>query len=123
MARMAWTVTNKYSDANHHPVAVIGNDKSRRTIIVSAKAGKEICLNAENSFDPDDNPLSFVWQFYKEPSSYKGNLLLESHNTEKTRILIPGEARGKTIHIILKVSDNALPNLCSYRRIVINVKG
>ena len=30
---------------------------------------------------------------------------------------------GKTIHIILKVSDNALPNLCSYRRIVINVKG
>ena len=60
---------------------------------------------------------------YPRTSAPEPDLLLESPNTERTHILIPEEARGKTIHIILKVSDNAQPNLCSYRRIVINVKG
>ena len=41
-ARMLWTVTNDYSRANHHPVAVIDNDKSRRIITMTARSGKEI---------------------------------------------------------------------------------
>lgn len=121
-ARMLWTVTNDFSKANHHPVAVVNNDKSRKILYVSAKAGKEICLNAEKSYDPDGDSLSFDWQFYQEPSTYKGNLNFSAPVGSLTRLLIPNDASDKTIHVILKVSDNAATPLCTYRRIIIKVK-
>lgn len=120
-ARMLWTVTNDYSKANHHPVAVVDNDKSRQIITKTVKSGKEIQLNSKNSYDPDGNFLVYDWQFYKEPSSYKGNLQFENQNAAVTRLFIPNDAKGKTIHVILKVSDNHSSPLCAYRRIIINV--
>ncbi len=120
-ARMLWTVTNDYSKANHHPVAVVDNDKSRQIITKTVKSGKEIKLNSKKSYDPDGNTLVYDWQFYKEPSSYKGNLQFENQNAAVTRLLIPDDAKGKTIHVILKVSDNHSTPLSAYRRIIINV--
>lgn len=71
--------------------------------------------------DTDCNTLVYDWQFYKEPSSYKGNLQFENQNAAVTRLLIPDDAKGKTIHVILKVSDNHSTPLCAYRRIILNV--
>ena len=121
-ARMLWTVTHDFSQANHHPIAAINNDKSRRIITINAKSGKEIRLNASKSHDPDGDALGYEWQFYKEPSSYKGDLQLNGQNTPSMRVLIPNDAKGKTIHVILKVSDNHTTPLFAYRRVVINVR-
>ncbi len=121
-ARMLWTVTNDYSKANHHPVAIVNNDKSRQTITVTAKSGKEMLFDAAMSYDPDGDTLKYDWQFYKEPSSYKGNLQLLNHDMPCMRLFIPDDARGNTIHVILKVTDMNRSALCSYRRIIIEVK-
>lgn len=120
-ARILWTVTNDYSKANHHPVAVVDNDKSRQMITITAKSGKEIRLDASMSYDPDGDSLKYDWQFYKEPSSYKGNLQFLHHDTSCMSLFIPNDARGNTIHVILKVTDKNRSPLCSYRRIIINV--
>ena len=121
-ARMLWTVTNDYSRANHHPVAVIDNDKSRRIITMTARSGKEILLDAGKSYDPDGDSIVYNWQFYKEPSSYKGNLQFKGRNTPSLRLFVPDDAKGKTIHVILKVADNHTTPLFAYRRVVINVR-
>lgn len=121
-ARMLWSVTKECSQANHHPVAAIDNDKSRRMIALTAKSGQEIQLDASKSYDSDGDVLVYEWQFYKEPSSYKGNLQFTNPNTAITRLFIPTAAKGKTIHVILRVSDNRPTPLFAYRRIVINVK-
>ena len=121
-ARMLWTTADDYSKANHHPVAIIKNDRSRKTLNIKAKAGKDLTLDAGKSFDPDGDSLKYEWQFYKEPSSYKGDLNIFGKNHSSSQISIPYEARGTTIHIILKVEDKAPVSLCSYRRIIITVK-
>ncbi len=121
-ARMLWTVTNDYSKANHHPVAAIKNDKSRQIINMTAKSGKEIILDAGDSYDPDGDALIYDWQVYKNPSTYKGNIRFSGQNTPCIRLFIPNDAKGNTIHVILKISDNCPTPLCTYRRIVINVR-
>lgn len=37
-------------------------------------------------------------------------------------IMIPDDAKGKTVHIVLKVTDNGKPSLTSYRRIVLECR-
>ena len=120
-ARMIWTTSNHYEKANHHPIAVIGKDKTTNVIIKKVNTNKVINLDASHSSDPDNNELSYEWSFYKEPSSYKGHL--EFNGTkDKISIPIPIEAKGKNIHLILRVSDNGVPSLTAYRRIILECK-
>ena len=121
-ARMDWSVTNKYENANHQPVAVLNGDKSRHVLEITASAGKEIELNANGSGDPDGNSLSYSWSFYDEPSSYDGTVAIQGINTSSAKVEIPEDARGKTIHIILEIHDNGSPNLYAYRRMIVNVQ-
>ena len=47
---------------------------------------------------------------------------IEDQAAQKTKVEIPEDASGKTIHIILELNDNGQPNLYAYRRVVIEVK-
>ena len=118
-ARMKWTVASSYEEANHHPVAVVNKDKTTDALLKSVKAGSTLKLDASRSSDPDGDALSYEWIFYKEPSSYKGTLSI-APTSEKQEFSIPVEAKGKTIHLILRVTDNGSPALTSYRRVVLN---
>ncbi len=120
-ARMIWTVTNNYGEANHHPIAVIGTDKSTCAIYKNVKCGETIKLDASRSSDPDGDQLSYQWFFYQEPSTYIGNLTLDGQG-DKLTIHIPSDASGSTIHIILRVSDGGIPSLVAYRRLIVKVK-
>lgn len=121
-ARMQWTQTNKYANANHHPIAVVNGDKSRQIIELEAKAGAEIVIDAKGSHDPDADSISYQWDFYKEPSSYKGNIEMKGLHTSKLTLRVPQDDFKNTIHIILKINDNhAINPLCAYRRVVINI--
>lgn len=121
-ARMKWSVTPAFDAANHHPRAVIGKDRSTRTIHKKVKAGSTLNLNAHRSSDPDGDTLSFQWIHYLEPSSYKGTLTFDG-TRERLSLTIPSEAKeGDTIHLILRVTDNRTPRLTHYRRVVVEVK-
>lgn len=51
-ARMQWSITPDYSNANHHPLAAIGKDISTRIVNRTVKPGERVTLNAEKSYDP-----------------------------------------------------------------------
>ncbi|MCA9127242.1 MAG: DUF1593 domain-containing protein [Planctomycetales bacterium] len=121
-ARMDWSITNKYSDANHHPIAIVNGDSSRKVLEVSAEPDSEVTLSALGSSDPDGNTLSYSWSFYKEASSYQGDLKPKNPTDAVATVTIPKNASGKTVHIILEIHDDGKPSLYAYRRVIINVE-
>lgn len=120
-ARMDWSITSKYADANHHPIAVLNGDKSRQVLEITAAAGASIELSAAGSSDPDGNSLTYSWSFYDEPSSYDGSVTIQNSASSSAKLEIPEDAGDKSIHIILEVHDDGSPNLYAYRRVIINV--
>ena len=120
-ARMDWSITAKYEDANHHPIAVVNVDETKRVLEVSAAPGSKVTLNAEGSSDPDKDGLTYAWSFYKDPSSYDGDVTIKNESGSSTTISIPADAGGKNLHIILEVHDDGTPNLYAYRRVIIKV--
>lgn len=119
-ARMKWSTTNEYKAANHHPRAIIEKDKSTKVIYKNVKAGGVVKINASRSYDPDNDQLSYQWIYYKEAGNYKGNLTFNDSES-KLNLPIPTDAKGTTIHLILRVTDNGSPTLTSYRRVILNV--
>ncbi len=120
-ARMDWTITPNYEDANHHPVAVLNGDETRNVLYVNAQAGTTLKLCGKDSSDPDENELSFNWNYYAAPSSYDGAIEIDGADERSCVVNIPEDAAGKTLHVILKLSDNGDPILYAYRRVVIQV--
>lgn len=121
-ARMVWTTTSEYSEANHHPVVVVNNDSTYSHINIDASVGETLLLDASSSFDPDNDALHYEWMVYYEPGSYKGNVSLNSDNKGKCKVMIPIDAKGKNFHVILVLTDGGEPQLTAYRRFVIDVK-
>lgn len=121
-ARMIWTTTSEYSEANHHPVAVINNDSTYSHINIDASVRETLLLDASASFDPDNDTLHYEWMVYNEPGTYKGIVDLHSDNNGKCRVIIPDDAKGKNFHVILVLTDDGEPSLTVYRRFVIDVK-
>jgi hypothetical protein len=121
-ARMDWSITEKYSDANHHPIAVLNGDTSRQVLGLEASPGSSIEISAVGSSDPDGDDLTYSWSFYDEPSSYDGLLNIQNNSSTSAIIEIPEDAANNTIHIILEINDDGEPNLYAYRRVIIKVK-
>lgn len=121
-ARMDWSITDNYSDANHHPIAVLNGDKTKQVLEIKAAPGSTVELSAEGSSDPDGNAITYSWSFYDDPSSYDGALNIQNKSSVSATLKIPQDAGGKTIHIILKIHDNGEPNLYAFRRIIVNVE-
>ena len=73
--------------------------------------------------NPDVIPilLRFLRFFNGSLGSYNGPLDILPSKSVQT-IMIPDDAGGKTIHIVLKVTDNGKPSLTSYRRIVLECR-
>jgi hypothetical protein len=121
-ARMDWSVTTNYAAANHHPIAVVNGDTSRKVLEVTAAPGFTVKLDANGSSDPDHNALNYAWSFYKEASSYGGSVKIENQSSSIATVAIPADAGGKIIHVILELHDNGSPHLYAYRRVIIEVK-
>lgn len=114
-ARMDWCVKSYY-EANHAPRAVVEGGNFR-----TVAPGEEVILDASGSTDPDGDELRYEWFFYKEPSSYKGDLEIKGSNTACASFIAPTVEAAESIHIILTVRDNGSPSLCSYQRVVVTV--
>lgn len=120
-ARMDWCVCD-YSHANHNPVAVFMGDENRTILRLRAKPGESIELDASGSYDPDGDQLSFKWTMYPEAGTYEGEVIIEKATEKIANLIVPREAHGKQIHVILEVTDtNANIPLTAYRRVVIDI--
>lgn len=117
---MDWSTSSSFAQANHQPIAVVNGDKSRKVLEVSADGGS-VALSAAGSSDPDNNMLSYAWSIYKKASSYSGTATIEGGSSATATVAVPGDASGKTIHVILEVKNNGTPPLLAYRRV--SIKG
>jgi len=115
-ARLKWSVTPKYADANHEPVVTIEGPQN-----VFASPGQTIRLNG-NVSDPDGNKVAIKWWQFMV-GTYPNAVEISDANTQRAKVTIPKDAvAGQTIHIILEATDNGSPSLTRYQRIIIAVK-
>lgn len=115
-ARLKWSVTPKYSDANHEPIV-----KVEGPLKVLASSGETIRLNG-NILDPDKDKVSIKWWQF-QVGTYPNKVNILSPTTSQTKITIPKDAvAGQTIHLILEATDNGTPALTSYQRIIITIR-
>ncbi|MBQ5613942.1 MAG: DUF1593 domain-containing protein [Tidjanibacter sp.] len=113
-ARLDWAVTPRYEDANHYP-AIDG------PLSIEANAGENVKLKV-NVADPDDDVLNLSWRQYKV-GSYKGDVTVDSPNDARTTFTVPADAvSGQTIHLVLEATDNGMPALTRYHRVIVTIK-
>lgn len=114
--RADWCV-KPFEEANHPPVVKV--DK----LNISTKPGSKIQLNAKGTSDPDGDELSYKWWQYEEADTIAESLDIENPTKQKVSFKVPSDAKsGETIHIVLEVSDNGLPKLTRYQRVVLTIQ-
>jgi hypothetical protein len=59
---------------------------------------------------------------YPEAGTYEVTLNIVDADKKITTLVIPEDGKGKTLHVILCLSDNAELTLTSYKRIVIEIE-
>lgn len=117
-ARMDWCIMS-YKDANHAPVAKINHPA-----IFSVKSGEVFKLDADGSYDPDGDGLSYWWFQYPEAGSYKGTVTfrpLADNLYNVHTITAPEVEEPQTVHFILKVTDKGTPALSGYKRVIVTI--
>jgi hypothetical protein len=100
----------------------VGGDESRGPFCLEASAGQHLKLSAEGSFDPDGDALSFRWWCYQEAGSYAEPVKLGNDGNIETELIVPTDAAGSEIHIILEATDAGSPNLTAYARAIVRVR-
>jgi hypothetical protein len=115
-ARMDWCVATNFKDANHPPVAKVKGSLKR-----DMKSGEIVKLEA-TATDPDGNKLNYKWWQYADADSAAATVTIaNSDSSDKASFVVPNEP-GKQIHLILEVTDNGMPPLVDYQRIICNIK-
>jgi hypothetical protein len=118
-ARMDWAKEGK---GNRNPVVMVNGDKGIKPIEKVCKAGEELQLNASKSFDPDGDRLHFKWWAIPEAGTYSGEIKIAASESNTVTVQVPSDAAGKEFHVICEVSDGGVPNLTSYRRIIVKAE-
>jgi hypothetical protein len=115
-ARMDWTI-NEYQDANHPPVAKLNHANE-----ITAKPGETIQLDASASTDPDKNKLSYNWIHYREAGTHPAWVNIDKPGLAKTTVTLPKLKEPATVHLIIAVTDDGVPKLTRYQRIIISIE-
>ena len=115
-ARLKWSVTPKYSGANHEPVV-----KIEGPLNIMASAGEKIRLNGAVS-DPDGNAVAIKWWQFRV-GTYSNKVTINNPESKQAEVEVPKDAvSGQTIHVVLEATDNGSPSLTRYQRVIITVR-
>lgn len=116
-ARMDWC-TKSYQQANHPPVAKLAHPAS-----FTVKSGEAFHLNADGSYDPDGDSMSYRWFHYKEAGTYAGVVSFQPYATNlyDLPMTAPTVSKPEIIHFILQVTDKGTPSLTRYQRVIVTV--
>ena len=120
-ARLDWCV-KEVKEANHAPVAVMNGDRTKRVVHVRAERRERVKLSAEGSTDPDGDGIGVRWLIYREAGTYAGSVELSTSEGLGTEWVVPDDAGGKTIQVVMEVRDKGRPGLYNYRRAVVTVE-
>lgn len=121
-ARLNWCVAPTFQEANHAPVPHCQDDATRKILYAEAPVGQPYTLSAVGSSDPDGQQLRYAWSIYTEPGTYRGAITIHEANSAMATLDALTDAVGKTIHVLLEVTDDGTPALTRYRRIVLTGK-
>lgn len=93
-------------------------------MVLRARGGETIQLDATGSCDPDGNALRHRWWHYTEPSAVFGlkTLAIAGQGSARATIIMPAVTEPITYHIILDTTDDGAMPITRYRRILIEVK-
>ena len=113
MARMQWAAEGK---GNHNPIVVINGHKGWSPLVLHAKAGASIRLDASRSSDPDGDALSFHW--WQQTEIGTARISIDDAEKAAAAITIPADAAGRTLHLICEVHDDGPFHLVAYQRVI-----
>ena len=106
---MEWAKNGK---GNRNPVVIVQGEKWIKCgYNKNAKSKKSIKLDATGTYDPDGDLLTYKWWYMPEAGNYDGILEINDADKSITKLTLPQEAKGKTLHIICEVTDNGKYNL------------
>jgi len=113
-ARADWCVRD-FRDANHPPVPVVNGPLDR-----TVRGGETVRLAATAS-DPDGDKLSYRWWQYGDADSVEATIAISRPDSpDQASFVVPADP-GRTIHVILEVTDAGTPALTRYQRIVFTI--
>lgn len=116
-ARLKWSLTPKFSDANHEPKASIEGPS-----VISVRPGSTVPLKGETS-DPDHNAVKVFWWQDKAAGTYPGDVRFSDQASRTTTLRVPDDAQpGHTLHIILEPTDTGTPPLTRCGRIILRIQ-
>lgn len=121
-ARLKWTVTSRYSAADHPPAVEVNGQPDR-----SVRRGQTVTLTGRVT-DPDRDKTAGRWWRYADADTYQGDLSIAQKalggNVVQVRFRVPGDAKpGQTIHLILQGTEDGSQGLTAYQRVVLTVRG
>jgi dienelactone hydrolase len=119
-ARLNWCV-KPFQEANHLPRVVLNGIEGQEILRLTAEADSKLEFDAGASTDPDGQPLHFDWFVYPEAGTYRGPVSLNGTNATRLTVQVPQDAAGRSIHLVVAVTDTGEPPLTRYRRAVIRV--
>jgi len=114
-ARADWCV-KPVAEANHPPIAKVAGPLDR-----TVKPGRKITLSAAGSSDPDGDKLSFRWWRYDDVDTATAKIEIADPTAQTGASFVVPDQPGKTIHIILDVTDDGDPPLTRYQRIIFTI--
>jgi len=116
-ARADWCV-KPFEGANHPPLVVLGH-----TVDLKAQPGANVKLSAQGTSDPDGDELFYRWWQYEEVDTYNGTIEIDNADQPDASFTVPDDAgNGETIHIICEVTDDGVPRLKRYQRVVVEIE-
>lgn len=146
-ARLKWCETDLYAQANHKPIVNIKNGlnltvKSGETVVLEAEYSDPDPLDIDGLWESYKAvfeqqgidrvkfaPIAeknwkkcepYWWQF-EEAGTYKGFIQLSKTDEAQLTFIAPKVDKPCTIHLILEVTDRAIPRLTSFNRVIITV--
>ena len=114
-ARMQWA---DQGEGNRNPVVIINGHRGPSPLVIHAKAGDTVRLDASKSYDPDDDKFTNNW--WQQPEI--GTAKLDIQGSDVAEVCIPQDAVGQTLHVVCEVCDQGPFLLKGYQRVIIVVE-
>ncbi len=114
-ARADWCVKGP-KQANHPPVAKLAGERDR-----TVTPGERVTLSAAGSSDPDGDKLYYKWWQYGDADTAEANVKIDDPTSQSGASFVAPNEPGRTVHIILEVTDDGSPPLTRYQRVICTI--
>ena len=122
-ARVQWGKGDDGS-INHYPkIRFNGKKTNGSPIFLKVFSGEVITLSAEGSSDSYDDELTYSWMVYPKAGTFPhpSDEFLSSTKGITTELQLPDVGKG-SLHLILRVTDDADYPLTTYQRVILRVE-